>query len=323
MKDLYNQLHKKLHKAVNDVHEIRMTSTEKDMVLKNILSKVPASTPKINMTVPIKSPWTIYSFGLWIKKNPWSYALIVIISMSLAGSSVAFAAEGSLPGDPLYPVKIDVTEPIRTALAVTPQAKATLAADFADQRMQEGEILATEGKLDATKQAQLSSLITTHTNALDENLTVIASSDPQVAHDISVTFQANMDRHARRLEALLGQASTTENENLLVIATSTATASTTIPNSSASYSQNSYDQTNKNFHANRNKKIDRNEATSSVPSFVHNENMPISNLVNSAETSENAISKWNHDRKETSDIRGNGQQNNDSNGGNKLLKFKH
>lgn len=190
------------NKAIQDLKKIFMTPEEKRAVLARIISS-PVPIAPIAKNRPVKSPWSAHSFSVWISRNRWAYAVVtVLLIISLTGGGVAFAAEGSLPGDLFYPIKINVTEPLRVALTPSLEAKASLAASFANERVQEGETLAAQGKLDQAKQAELSSLIAVHTQALNSALTAIASSEPQVAERIRIGFQERMNEHAIHLYAL-------------------------------------------------------------------------------------------------------------------------
>src|SRR3989344_3616455 len=55
--------------------------------------------------------------------NPMSVIASLVIALMLGGG-VSFAAEGSLPGDALYPVKVSVNEEVRGAITVGAEAKA-------------------------------------------------------------------------------------------------------------------------------------------------------------------------------------------------------
>ncbi len=225
-------------KALGIIRSVSMTAEEKKAMLSRIMSDSPASAPRRPLpAAPVKSPWTMYSFSAWIDRNRWSYAVIAVLIMSLAGSGVALAAESSLPGDLLYPVKVDVTEPLRIAIAPSAESKAQLAADFTDRRVQEGETLAAENKLDHAKQTELSDLIVAHTQVLNIALAAVASSDPQTAQKISIDFQARMNERARHLDALIG--TTTEEALAELSSTTVAHASSTATVATHSYGDRS------------------------------------------------------------------------------------
>jgi hypothetical protein len=65
-----------------------------------------------------------------------SAVLAVMVSLSAVGGGAAVAANGSIPGDVLYPVKL-TSEDVRMALASAPAGQVALALQFADQRVAE------------------------------------------------------------------------------------------------------------------------------------------------------------------------------------------
>lgn len=71
--------------------------------------------------------------------------LAALVALSAVGGGVALAAEDSLPGDSLYPVKLAV-EDTRMELVSSPEAQVALALQFADERTQEIEALIAQGE---------------------------------------------------------------------------------------------------------------------------------------------------------------------------------
>ncbi|MFA5997517.1 MAG: hypothetical protein WC791_03455 [Candidatus Paceibacterota bacterium] len=116
----------------------RLSSAEKgDM--RSVLLQYVKSHP-VDQTVfasrAIPSPYIFSKF-----RNKKTISAFVIGSL-LVGSSVSFAAEGSVPGDILYPVKVGVNENVRRVVAVTPEAKAALDVALVERRLVEIEKLA-------------------------------------------------------------------------------------------------------------------------------------------------------------------------------------
>ncbi|MDD4628727.1 MAG: DUF5667 domain-containing protein [Candidatus Peribacteraceae bacterium] len=70
-----------------------------------------------------------------------STAFFTTLSTLLLGGSLAYAAEGSLPGDFLYPIKVHVTEPIVSQLSVTPQKRTQWDLRVIERRLTEAEAL--------------------------------------------------------------------------------------------------------------------------------------------------------------------------------------
>jgi hypothetical protein len=60
----------------------------------------------------------------------------IVIAALLGGGGVAYASQGSLPGDTLYPVKL-MTEDVQTAAAWNPEKKVALEGKFANRRVEE------------------------------------------------------------------------------------------------------------------------------------------------------------------------------------------
>ncbi|MDO8518409.1 MAG: DUF5667 domain-containing protein [bacterium] len=94
-----------------------------------------------------RSPYTHWFF----MSRSFAFALVLAV---LVGGGTTFAAEGSLPGDLLYPVKIHVSEQVETALALSPKAKVAVNTKLAQRRITEVEVLAVRGTLDANITAQ-------------------------------------------------------------------------------------------------------------------------------------------------------------------------
>jgi hypothetical protein len=74
-----------------------------------------------------------------------SVILVIVLALSATGGGTAYAAQDSLPGDALYPVKL-ATEQVIMILPGDDVAKAERALSFAERRMGEIEALVEEGR---------------------------------------------------------------------------------------------------------------------------------------------------------------------------------
>lgn len=95
-----------------------------------LLSKIPAPKPRRG----------------WLPLPRWALALSFLLVLLLAGGSTVAASAGSLPDQPLYPVKL-ATERVQLAFAFSPVSRAKLEARFADRRVAELSQMAQRGKL--------------------------------------------------------------------------------------------------------------------------------------------------------------------------------
>ncbi len=98
----------------------------------------------------IKWPWFRYTGQ--VKPIPYkrrfnmvSIIVAVVLAISALGGGTAYASQGSLPGDILYPVKLS-TEQVRQVLATNDTAKAELYLTFANSRVEEVTALVERGR---------------------------------------------------------------------------------------------------------------------------------------------------------------------------------
>jgi len=84
------------------------------------------------MTTVRKSSWR--SFLTWQPR--WAVVVAAVLAVLIAGSGTVMAADSSMPGNPLYPVKL-ATENVRLSLTSSDVAKAELYATLANRRVAE------------------------------------------------------------------------------------------------------------------------------------------------------------------------------------------
>lgn len=87
--------------------------------------------------------------------KPMSILLMLALLLGVGGST-SLAAEYALPGDILYPVKVDFNEKIATVFSFNAEARAQFEAQLAGRRLEEASILASQEKLNDATQADLS-----------------------------------------------------------------------------------------------------------------------------------------------------------------------
>ena len=100
---------------------------------------------------PIAQPKPSYGFTFFAFPKLVSAMLVVVLFLSTTGG-VAYAAEGTMPGDTLYPVKVHVTEPlVDRALALHPERRARWNHRRLQRRLEEAAHLTSGDTLDTTK----------------------------------------------------------------------------------------------------------------------------------------------------------------------------
>lgn len=127
------------HTFIEELRSVALTKREREAVRAALLSKMRESG-----THSIPSPWA----HLFFSKRVQVGFLSAVIIMSYT-SSVAFAAEGALPGDILYPIKTKVAEPVvRLVTVSTPAEEAKFETKLLERRLEEAETLEESKKLD-------------------------------------------------------------------------------------------------------------------------------------------------------------------------------
>ncbi|MEI6842945.1 MAG: DUF5667 domain-containing protein [bacterium] len=130
---------KEIKKRISEIHTVRMTPTEKSLLFERISENIG--------NVP--SPYMHRSFfgRLFHPKSPWVlYATIALCGVAFVSGGSMVMAENSLPGDVLYSVKINVSEPLRDSFIFNEMDRARWEVEKTKRRLQEAEELASQGK---------------------------------------------------------------------------------------------------------------------------------------------------------------------------------
>ena len=98
-------------------------------------------SPELRTVLNRRSPYVFMSYHMRM-------SLAGLLLFVLAGTSTVSAAQGALPGDLLYPVKVSINEKVEVALAPTPAAKAQVQVRLAERRVDEARELSVRGRLD-------------------------------------------------------------------------------------------------------------------------------------------------------------------------------
>lgn len=190
----------KLNNLKKEAEHIRLTSAEKSAMRTNIFKGANAGAFSAH-----KSPYMFYSFFA----HHMRVAVAGVLVFMLAGAgSVSAAAQGALPGDILYPIKVSVNERVEVALASDADAKSLVEVKLADRRVGEAQALLEQGRLDEETADSLGEDFDAHaTQALA--LATPAEDQPEVqvvsaeATPVSESFDTSVDTPASASEPAL------------------------------------------------------------------------------------------------------------------------
>ncbi|MDO8548354.1 MAG: DUF5667 domain-containing protein, partial [bacterium] len=119
-------------------------------------------------------------------------AVFLIVGL---GTGTAYASQASVPGDTLYSIKVNITEPALGALAISDGAKAQWHAQVAQTRLEEAETLAASGKLDATTSAELSQDFDEHSNEAQAFAQKVEDESPGSGAELTAQFDSSLVAH--------------------------------------------------------------------------------------------------------------------------------
>ncbi len=129
--------------------------------------------------------------------------LASLVLAAVLGGGVSFAAENSLPGDALYPVKLYLNEEVRAVLATSVEAKAGWEARRAERRLEEAEKLAADGRLEAGQQARIEKNFERHAEKTQASIAKLeAEADVRAAAELSSRLETSLEAHSRILDRL-------------------------------------------------------------------------------------------------------------------------
>jgi hypothetical protein len=177
------------NKGIQDIKKIHLTTDEKKSILKQVMQ-----TPIVSPYTPTKTWWN-FTYQRFV------YIGAFLIIFMLTGGMLVYADQGTVPGDLLYPVKRDITEPIHALLAVTPLAKAQWAATQATRRLSEAETLALKHNLTPQYSNQIQTDFNTSVADFDDDIKSVATTT-QKGHDIDTSFKTAMQKHSDILHTI-------------------------------------------------------------------------------------------------------------------------
>jgi hypothetical protein len=167
------------------------TASTRDRMLSRVVRRIRSQAPPAQSR-PARQPRRIF-----ILRPAYAIASLAMVLTLAFGTGAAYAAESTLPGDALYPVKLGLEE-ARLALSLTVAGDASLAASFADRRLAEIETLTARGRwVDAGR------ALGAYPTFVDE----LVRLEAQITDaDKAARIEAQLARHLEVLERVRGQA---------------------------------------------------------------------------------------------------------------------
>ncbi len=168
--------------------------------MRNVLRSVMAENP-MQESAGLTRYETALSYFNTSTLRPVSFAFVFVM---VVGIGTSYAAETALPGDPLYAIKVGVTEPIQGVLNVSPVAKAEWDTELLSRRLEEAATLAAKGNLNSDTRASIESQIALKANNVHTSVEQLKSSEQGTVAAASVEndLEAKLVGHERVLTGL-------------------------------------------------------------------------------------------------------------------------
>lgn len=192
----------------NEGSRVRLTMQEK-ATLRTRLSERMALNPASPL---VQSPYHFFIFNHVVLQRTFA-ALILFVFVAGSGGGTSYAAQGALPGDLLYAVKIHVNEFVEIALATTPTAEAEVQAVLAERRVEEAQDLASQGKFTTLAAEQLQLQLDEHVAAAQSLTEVLKTKDPGAAAQINTKLASSLAVNDAVLTSLGEQSSDEETKS--------------------------------------------------------------------------------------------------------------
>lgn len=152
----------------------------------------PIAPPPYQKLVGILSPYTAM-----LKRPMLAFAILLFVAV---GGATTFAAVGSLPGDPLYPLKVKVIEPAQGLMAVSPKAKAVWQVSIVETRLGEIEELAKKDRLTSEEGTRSKERFDDSIQEARVTIEKISEDDLETADEINGSLNVSLDRHENALK---------------------------------------------------------------------------------------------------------------------------
>lgn len=179
-----------------DADEVRLSDESKGRLRERLIRNMkaqPVIRSPYQKLIGIISPYTI------VFRRP-ALTLSVVLLVVVGGSVTAFAAVGSLPGDTLYPIKVDVIEPVRGFMAASPRAKAVWHASVIETRLNEVEELAKKDELTHESVEKSRERFDRSIQEAQLKIQEVSHSDPVAANEIDELLEESINSHEKVLK---------------------------------------------------------------------------------------------------------------------------
>ena len=182
---------KNTEKQLNKRPNIRMTEIERISMRRNLIAFMEIISPSTKIPSPFINFW-----------SPVLLTMASFVFIIFGGSTIAYHASNSLPGEELYNWKVNVNEKVAGIFIKSESEKILYERNLVAKRIDEVKKLADEGTLTAEKVAIAEKKIDTHIAKIDEEAKALAATDPSELIKTVEKLQPIIDAHEKEAMTL-------------------------------------------------------------------------------------------------------------------------
>lgn len=194
-------------KLLRETEKISLTRSEKTSIRKTLSLFIQKN--HVRNEAPNRHGFEIHQRSFLTPFNwlmPKTAMPIILVITLFVGATASYAADESLPGELLYPMKLNVNETVRGAFSFSTENKADWEVRILERRLEELEKLAAKGRLNSKTRTEIDSRFGMSTLQLDRHIkTLERDADFEGAADIRSRSEASLRAHIKILEKLASQ----------------------------------------------------------------------------------------------------------------------
>lgn len=199
-----------MKKFFKQLKKEQLTKIEKQTI-KNELSLFIKQNPLSNLENRASS--RLDFFAMFKTHHRFVLAGATLAMVLLVMSGTAYAAEESLPGDLLYPIKINVTERVRTAITKNPERLAVWETEKTERRLKEIEKITTKGNLNQERQKQLEDNLTKQVEITRARIERLENNGRnEKAEKLGADLEKSLEKYRLRIENIERKSAEIENK---------------------------------------------------------------------------------------------------------------
>lgn len=203
MKQFQSQLKKK-------ANEISLKASEKRELRERLVAymeyhPLPNKSAKLvqeNKLIASEPFFSIHLNSFFVRNVAGAFVLLLMVGVPLV-------AERSVPGDVLYPVKVQFNEEVRSTLSRSSYDKVVWETERLERRVSEARLLAKEGKLTPEAEAKVVKAVKEHGEAVQQELETMRDNNADEAVIAEIAYNSALDVQSAILKSGNNSSNTT------------------------------------------------------------------------------------------------------------------